>query len=43
MEGSFVHTIFFQRLPANVQTVLASTPDTAELETLSQVTDTQDC
>ena len=37
MDSSFVCTLFFQRLPANVRMV--PTPDTNDLEALAQLAD----
>lgn len=39
MDSSFVRSLFLQRLPTNVRMVLASTPDTTDLETLAQLAD----
>ena len=39
MGSSVLRELFLQRLPANVRMVLASTPDTANLENLAQLAD----
>ena len=39
VDSSFIRELFLQRLPANVRMVLASTPNTANLEELAQLAD----
>lgn len=39
LDSAFIRELFLQRLPANVRMVLASTPDTANLEDLAQLAD----
>ena len=39
MDSSVLRELFLQRLPANIRMVLASTPDTANLENLAQLAD----
>ena len=39
MDSLFTCSLLLQRLPANIQMVLASTPDTADLETFIQLAD----
>ena len=39
MDSSFLRELFLQRLPANVRMVLASSPDTSNLENLAQLAD----
>ena len=36
---AFLHALFLQRLPSNVQMVLVSTPDTGNLEDVAQLAD----
>ena len=38
-DSSFMRELFLQRLPANVRMVLASTPDTTDLDDLAQLAD----
>lgn len=39
VDSSFIRELFLQRLPSNVRMVLASTPDTANLEELAELAD----